>query len=102
MGVFALITQRSRVQILPPLPSFTDFLAWRGDLVPGVHGHPFCFIVVNGGLYMAEATPEGYKELGNASLFSPPEPWAPMSFKDGKLIARDMHKLVCLDLTVGK
>ncbi len=51
---------------------------------------------------MAEATPEGYKELGNASLFSPPEPWAPMSFKDGKLIARDMHKLVCVDLTVGK
>jgi outer membrane protein assembly factor BamB len=56
----------------------------------------------NGGLYMAEATPEGYKELGNAPLFSPPEPWAPMSFKDGKLIARDMHKLVCVDLTVGK
>ena len=56
----------------------------------------------NGDIYMAEATPDAYKQLGKASLLAPPEPWAPMAFKEGKLIARDMHRLVCLDVTVGK
>ena len=55
----------------------------------------------NGDIYMAEASPEGYKQLGKSSLLAPPEPWAPMAFKDGKLIARDMHKIICLDMTVG-
>ena len=56
----------------------------------------------NGDIYMAEATPDDYKELGRAHLLSGPEPWAPLALKDGKLIARDMHKMFCLDLTVGK
>lgn len=56
----------------------------------------------NGDFYMAEAAPDAYKQLGKASLLAPPEPWAPISFKDGKLIARDMHKLFCLDATVGQ
>ncbi len=50
---------------------------------------------------MAEATPDGYKQLGRAKLLAPPEPWAPMAFSNGMLIARDMHKMVCLDLTGG-
>ena len=56
----------------------------------------------DGKLFMAEATPEGYNELGAAAILSEPEPWAPLSFKDGKLILRDQHKLVCLDVTAGK
>ena len=54
----------------------------------------------NGDITMAEATPEGYKQLGKSPLLAEPEPWAPMAYKDGKLIARDMHKMVCLDMTV--
>jgi len=56
----------------------------------------------NGDLYMAEATPDGYKPLGKASFLRPPEPWAPLAFKDGKLVIRDMHKMVCLDVTAAK
>jgi outer membrane protein assembly factor BamB len=56
----------------------------------------------NGDVYMAEASPDGYKQLGKSPLLAPPEPWAPMAYKDGKLIARDMHKLYCLDVTVGR
>ena len=56
----------------------------------------------NGDIYMAEATPDAYKQLGKSSLLAGPEPWAPMAFKDGKLIARDMHKMFCLDVTAGK
>ncbi len=56
----------------------------------------------NGDLYMAEASPEGYKQLGKASFLKPPEPWAPLAFKDGKLVIRDMHKMFCLDVTAAK
>ena len=56
----------------------------------------------NGDLYMVEATPDGYKQLGKASLLRPPEPWAPAAFKDGKLVIRDMHKMVCLDVAAAQ
>jgi outer membrane protein assembly factor BamB len=56
----------------------------------------------NGDITMVEATPEGYKQLGKSPLLAEPEPWAPMAYKDGKLIARDMHKMVCLDMTIGQ
>ncbi len=56
----------------------------------------------NGEFVMAEATPEGYRELGRAPVLSGKECWAPMAFSNGKLVARDMQKMVCLDLTVGQ
>jgi outer membrane protein assembly factor BamB len=53
----------------------------------------------SGDLYMVEASPEGYKELGKASLLSAGENWAPMAYANGKLIIRDYAKqMVCLDL----
>ncbi len=61
--------------------------------------------VINGGngdITMAEASPEGYKQLGRAKLLAPPEPWAPLAYSDGKLVVRDMHKVYCLDLKAGK
>jgi outer membrane protein assembly factor BamB len=56
----------------------------------------------NGDLYMAEATPDAYRQLGRASFLRPPEPWAPPAFKDGKLVIRDMHKMFCLDVAAAK
>jgi outer membrane protein assembly factor BamB len=53
----------------------------------------------NGDITMAEASPEGYKQLGRAKLLAPPEPWGPIVISNGKLFARDMHKMYCLDLT---
>jgi outer membrane protein assembly factor BamB len=50
-----------------------------------------------GDLYMAEAVPGGYHQLGEAPLLAPPEPWAPLAIADGRLLARDCHKLYCLD-----
>ena len=52
----------------------------------------------NGRVYMIEATPDGYNELGQASFLSGDKVWAPMAYKDGKLVLRDLHKLVCVDL----
>jgi len=56
----------------------------------------------NGDITMAEASPEAYNQLARASLLALPEPWAPLAFKDGKLIARDMHKMYCLDATASQ
>jgi hypothetical protein len=55
----------------------------------------------NGELCMAEASPAGYKELGRVPMLTQPEPWAPLAYKDGKLVVRDMHKMFCLDVTAA-
>jgi outer membrane protein assembly factor BamB len=54
----------------------------------------------NGDIHLIEPSPEGYKELGKASFFSSDktQAWAPLAFSQGKLIIRDMEKMVCLDL----
>jgi len=52
----------------------------------------------NGKFFMVEATPEGYRERGQASFLSGNKVWAPMAYKDGKLLLRDQSKLICVDL----
>lgn len=53
----------------------------------------------NGGdLVMVAPDPNGYKELGRASVLSGQKVWAPMAFSNGKLIVRDHSKLVCVEL----
>ncbi|NQU86422.1 MAG: PQQ-binding-like beta-propeller repeat protein [Mariniphaga sp.] len=53
----------------------------------------------NGDIHLIEPSPEGYKELGKASFFDSKksQAWAPLAFSKGKLLARDMEKLVCVD-----
>jgi len=55
----------------------------------------------NGDVHLIEPSPEGYKELGKASYFnsSKTQAWSPLAFSQGKLLARDMEKLVCIDFT---
>jgi len=54
----------------------------------------------NGDIHLIEPSPEGYKELGQASYFNDGknQAWSPLAFADGKLIVRDMEKMVCVDL----
>jgi len=54
-----------------------------------------------GQIYMVEATPEGYKELAHTAILKGPQVWAPMAYADGKLIVRDLNKVVCLDVKAG-
>ena len=60
--------------------------------------------IVNGGngeLVMAEATPEGYRELGRAPILAGKQVWGPLAYSDGKLVLRDQSALVCVDLKAG-
>ena len=54
----------------------------------------------NGDIHLIEPSPEGYKELGKASFFDSKisQAWAPLAFSNGKLIIRDLEKMVCIDL----
>lgn len=54
----------------------------------------------NGDLHLIEPSPEGYIEISKASFFDSKnsQAWAPLAFSQGKLLVRDMEKLVCVDL----
>lgn len=54
----------------------------------------------NGDIHLIEPSPEGYKEIAKASFFNSKktQAWAPLAFANGKLLVRDMEKLVCVDL----
>ncbi len=54
----------------------------------------------NGDIHLIEPGAQGYKELGKASFFDSDKSmaWSPMAFAQGKLLVRDMEKLVCVDL----
>ncbi len=54
----------------------------------------------SGSLHLIEPSPGGFKELAKVEgLLGPPEPWAPLSLSDGKLIIRDQHRMHCLDVS---
>ncbi len=52
----------------------------------------------SGKLTMAEVTPAGYVQLDQAQVLDGIESWAPMAMVSGKLIVRDLKRMVCLDV----
>jgi outer membrane protein assembly factor BamB len=61
-------------------------------------------IVMNddGRLTLAEASVDGWQPLAQAKVLNGPDSWGPMALVTGRLIARDMTKMICLDLTGTK
>jgi outer membrane protein assembly factor BamB len=55
----------------------------------------------NGDIHLIEPSPDGYRELGRASYFNSgkTQAWSPLAFSQGKLLARDLEKLVCINFT---
>ena len=53
----------------------------------------------SGLLTLAEATPAGYTQLGRAKVLAGHDSWAPMAVASGRLILRDLTKMICLDIT---
>jgi outer membrane protein assembly factor BamB len=52
----------------------------------------------SGALALAAATTAGYQQLAQAKILPGPEAWGPMALAGGRLIARDLFKMVCLDV----
>lgn len=53
-----------------------------------------------GMLRLLDANASEYTELASAKVLDGPDVWAPLALSDGKLIVRDMRRMVCLQ--VGK
>jgi len=53
----------------------------------------------DGELTLAEATPEAFRPLARATVLpGGHETWAPMAIANGRLLVRDLKRLVCLDV----
>lgn len=52
----------------------------------------------SGGLTMAKASPEGFQLLAQAKVLDGHDSWGPMAIAGGRLIVRDLTRMVCLDL----
>ena len=59
------------------------------------------FLVLDGNsgtLRLIEASTTAYTEIASAQVLTGQEVWAPMALSDGKLVLRDLTKMICLDL----
>lgn len=52
----------------------------------------------DGDLSLVEATAEGFRPLDRANILSQGEAWGPMAIAGGRLLARDLLGMVCLDM----
>ncbi len=55
-----------------------------------------------GRLTLAEATPQGYRQLAEANVLPGNDSWGAMALVSGRLIARDLTRMVCLQVAEGK
>lgn len=57
-------------------------------------------VVLNdsGKISLIDATPDGFRLLGEAQVLSGRESWGPLALAGGRLIARDLTSMICLDL----
>jgi outer membrane protein assembly factor BamB len=51
-----------------------------------------------GVLRLLEASTTEYRELASATVLTGPDVWGPLALSDGKLVVRDLGRMVCLDL----
>jgi outer membrane protein assembly factor BamB len=51
-----------------------------------------------GMLRMLEASTTEYKEVGSAQVLSGPDVWGPIALSNGKMVLRDMRKMVCIEV----
>lgn len=52
----------------------------------------------DGVLTLLRATPTGYQQLDRAKVLEGPDSWGPMVVVAGRLIARDLNRMICLDI----
>ncbi len=87
------------------LDAETGEMKWRsrepGDGFPTLVGDQIVVITKPGGLYVVEASPEGYNELASLELFTE-HSWSQVAYADGHLFARSMNELARIDISGGK
>jgi outer membrane protein assembly factor BamB len=79
---------------------WTSGSANRFGLGPYLIASGLIYVMDDTGLLtLAEATHEGYKQLAQTQILKGHDAWGPMVLVGGRLIARDLTRMVCLDVT---
>jgi outer membrane protein assembly factor BamB len=79
---------------------WTSTNAHRFGLGPYIIANGLIYIMNDSGLLtLAEATPTGYIQLAEAKVLDGPDSWGPMAIASGRLILRDLTRMICLDIT---
>jgi outer membrane protein assembly factor BamB len=91
-------------RILVCVDAATGELAWRsrepGDGFPTIVGDLLVIATKPGTLHVADASPEGYRELASIELFGE-HTWSTVAYAGGSLFARSMAKVARIDATTG-
>ena len=74
--------------------------AHKFGLGPFIIADGLIFVMNDSGvLTLAEASPTGFFQLAEAKILEGPDSWGPMVIASGRLILRDLNRMVCLDVT---
>jgi len=72
-------------------------------LGPFLIANGLIFVLNDDGLLtLAEADPLGYHALTQAQVLTGHDAWAPLALAGGRLLARDLTRMVCLDITTDQ
>ncbi len=82
----------------------TGEMVWRsrqpGDGFPMLVDRHLVVMTKKGGLHVAEASPEGYREVASLALFEDGS-WTPPSFADGRIYVRGLGAIAAVELKSG-
>jgi outer membrane protein assembly factor BamB len=76
---------------------WTSTSAHKFGIGPYMVADGLMFVMNDSGLLtLAEATPVGYVRLAEAKVLEGPDSWGPMAIVSGRLILRDLNRMICL------
>jgi len=79
---------------------WTSTSVHRFGLGPYTIANGLIYVMNDSGLLtLAEATPDRYVQLAQAKVLEGPESWGPMAIVSGRLILRDLNRMICIDVT---
>jgi outer membrane protein assembly factor BamB len=78
---------------------WTSTSAHKFGLGPYIIANGLLYVMNDSGLLtLAEATPAGYVQLAKAKVLDGPDSWGPMAIASGRLILRDLTRMICIDI----
>ena len=79
---------------------WTSTSANKFGLGPYMIINDFIYVMDDSGqLTLAEATPGNFLQLARSKVLEGPDSWGPMTTVSGRLIVRDMNRMICLDIS---
>jgi len=79
---------------------WTSTSANKFGLGPYMIINDFIYVMNDSGqLTLAEATPGNYLQFASSKVLEGPDSWGPMATVSGRLIVRDMNRMICLDIS---